>query len=128
MKLKNFLFEDLDFLHYFIDKLNDVIINIKRFFRNLKLYYPILKTDEWWDFYHFENLIIHKLKDLEKHWGKDTHYEGDCFTKKRIQVLLKKWQKIQWYEDEHPTNLKEIENMKIHWFKEFGRLLPRLWD
>jgi len=102
--------------------------NIKKYFRNLLKYHKILKQDEWWDFFYFEDLIIYKLKDLEKHWGVDTHYEGDCFTKKRIQVLLKKWQKIQWYEDEHPVNLKEIENMKIQWFKEFGRLLPRLWD
>ena len=104
--------------------LYELIFKIKTFFRNFKLYLPILLNDQWWDYGYFEDLIIHKLKDIEKHWGKDTHYEGDCFTKKRIQVLLKKWEKIKEKEDQ----LIIVDKEKQEWFKELGRLLPRLWD
>ena len=107
--------------------MKDIFYNIKKFFKNLKIYWPILKSDEWWDYYYFENLIIHKLKNLEKHWGKDTHYVGDCFTKKRIQVLLRKWERIEKFEEEHPFD-ENVEKMKIQWYNDLGRLMPRLWD
>ena len=128
-KLKTYFIEsDNDKMFILMSNIEDKWYNFKYFFKNLKLYFPILIKDRWWDYSFFEELIIHKLKDLEKHWGKDTHYVGDCFTKGRIKVLLRKWERIKNYEDEHPTDLKEIENLKIQWFKEFGRILPRLWE
>jgi len=109
------------------DYINEKIYNTKRYFRNLIKYQYIIKKDEWWDFFHFEELIIFKLKDLEKHWEKDTHYVGDCFTKKRIQYMLKEWNKIKEYEDEHPFD-KKVDKMREEWFRKLGKLMPRLWD
>ena len=124
MRFGNNIYEIfLDIKYYFMSKFYE----LKEILHNIKLYYPIIKNDRWWDFAFFEELIIHKLKDLEKHWGVDTHYVGDSFTKKRIQVLLRKWEKIQKFDEKNPFN-KETEKMKIKWFKELGRLMPRLWD
>jgi len=125
-KLKSYFMEN-DTIFLFMSKLEDIYYNTIAFFQNLKLYFPILIKDRWWDYGFFEELIIHKLKDLEKHWGKDTHYVGDCFTKKRIQVLLRKWEKIKKLENNIDT-FKEAEKLKVQWIKEFGRTLPRLWD
>jgi len=127
-KIKNICLEkDIDTIFLLMTKLEDIYYNTIAFFQNLKLYFPILIKDRWYDYEFFEELIIHKLKDLEKHWGKDTHYVGDCFTKKRIQVLLRKWEKIKKLENNIDT-FKEAEKLKVQWFKEFGRTLPRLWD
>ena len=46
--------------------LYEIIFKIKTFFKNFKLYLPILLNDQWWDYGYFEDLIIHKLKDIEK--------------------------------------------------------------
>jgi len=125
MNVKKYLLENdycktLRLYEFFDDK----IYNFKKFFRNLKLYYPILKRDEWWDFSYFEELVIFKLKQLEKHWGNDTHYIGGNFTKKRIQVLLREWEKIE----ELDEDLQDVDKLKEEWFRKLGRLLPRLWD
>ena len=125
MNVKKYLLENdycktLRLYEFFDDK----IYNFKKFFRNLKLYYPILKRDEWWDYSYFEELVIFKLKQLEKHWGDDTHYIGDNFTKKRIQVLLREWEKIE----ELDEDLQDVDKLKEEWFRKLGRLLPRLWD
>ena len=116
-----------DFFEKIMSSLETFFYNCKYFFLNIKTYFSILKKDRWWDYYFFEDLVIFKLKDLEKHWGKDTHYKGDCFTKKRIQVLLREWERIQEFDVDNPLDEK-TEKMKEEWFRKLGRLMPRLWD
>ena len=125
LNIKKYLLENdycktLKIFEFFEDK----TYNVKKFFRNLKIYYCILKDDEWWDFSYFEKLIIHKLKDLEKHWGKDTYYKGDCFTKGRIRVILREWEKIEKLD----KDLQNVDKLKEEWFRKLGRLMPKLWD
>ena len=125
-ELKDICLEkDFDFLFNIMSKIEDIYYNTIAFFQNLKLYFPILIKDRWWDYEFFDELIIYKLKDLERHWGKDTHYVGDCFAKGRIKVLLKQWEKIKKLEIK---DLKKYKKERAKWFCRFGRTLPRLWD
>jgi len=126
-KIKEYFLEKDLILYDIMDKIDDFYYNAKHIIHNIKLYFPIILHDRWWDYSYFEELIIHKLKNLEEHWGKDTHYVGDCFTKGRIKVLLRQWERIEKMEDDLSTIL-EARKEKELWFKRFSKLLPKLWD
>ena len=77
----------------------------------------------WWD-YHFQLEMIDKqLEICEKHWGVDTHYVGDGFTKGRIVVVrsyYKMYKEAESWENEYKYLRKFVQA--------YARLLPRLWD
>jgi hypothetical protein len=127
-KIKNiFLEKDLDLLYRIMDKLIDIINNIVLFIENFKCYLPILRTDRWWDYSYFENLLLHKLKQMEKHWGVDTHHQGDCFTKKRLQVLIKKFENLNEMENKiYDYDKVQKEREKV--YKLLAKNIHRFWD
>jgi hypothetical protein len=102
-------------------------LNIKYGLLNLKKYFNIIWNDRWYDFDFFDDLLYFKLKDMEKNWGVNTHYVGDKFTKGRIQVLLKYFEKSR----EDACTKEEMKQQK-YYNEKFHRLLARnkyrFWD
>ena len=126
------------------DILDDIVFwfkyNIQYPYRDFKCglnnywkYRKIIWRDRWYDHEFILELIQFKLDDMEKHWGKDTHYIGDQFTKLRMQSLQKD---LQTYRDLINGNLyfpkenfeQESKHIKEKIGKRFFRLLPRFWD
>jgi hypothetical protein len=65
---------------------------------NLIKYRKIIWHDRWWDYYFLLNIILFKLKDMEKHWGTDTHYVNDTDEKEILQKLIKD---LEWMLNEN---------------------------
>jgi hypothetical protein len=107
--------------------------DIKYGLNNYWKYRKIIWRDRWYDHDFILDLIQFKLDDMEKHWGVDTHYVGDHFTKLRIQSLQKDLQK---YRDLINGDLyfpkkyykQEEKQIKEKISRRFFRLLPKFWD
>jgi len=114
------------------DDINIILLRIKYFWydfidgiKNLFKYSKLVWRDRWWDYYFLEDWILFKLKDMEKHWGKKTHYVGDCFTKKRLQVLIKKLEELKKLDEEFD---KDIMKKRAEVYKLLGRNIGKFWD
>lgn len=60
------LYEKIEKFYYRLSgKIEDSYRTFKRFFRNLKLWYPVLKTDEQWDYAYLYQAMRHKLSLME---------------------------------------------------------------
>ena len=146
------------------EKLNEVIedIDYKRhsfwssfrgFFNGLYNFWKFRKIifrDRFWDYSFLVEILVFKLKDMEDNWVKNTHYEGDKFTKGRITVLRKRIESleedIQEIEERYMDYLsthdvtdeerlkiyksmrKEIQILTDKAYKTLGRNLRNLWD
>lgn len=146
------------------EKLNEVIEDIdykrhsfwcsfKGFFRGLYNFWKFRKIifrDRFWDYSFLVEIIVFKLKDMEDNWVKNTHYEGDKFTKGRITVLRKRIESleddIQEIEERYMDYLsthdvtdeerlkiyksmrKEIQLLSDKAYKTLGRNLRKFWD
>lgn len=44
---------------------------IKRIFRNLKFWLPVITKDENFDFYYFEEILLHKLRSMRDYFNSD---------------------------------------------------------
>jgi len=112
---------------------------------NLWIWKSIIWKDRFWDYSFFTTILIFKLEQMEKYWGKDTHYEGDKFTKGRLKVLIKRFKELDDKLDEiDMAYLKGAndEERKLFWkiqmkrhnylidqaFKVLGRNHRRFWD
>ena len=87
-----------------------------------KLAQEVVKWN-WWD-YHFQLEMIDRMLEIcEKHWGVDTHYVGDQFTKGRIVVIR------SYYKKHKEADTWEEESRYLSKFlKGYARLVVRLWD
>jgi len=88
--------------------------------KNLWLWKRIIWNDRWWDYSFLDTIILFKLKDMSKHWVKDTHYINDECDKKIIDKLISLLEEIQELEDECTIKADRKINEK---YQEFGRLL-----
>ena len=114
------------------DDISIIFLRIKHFWydfidgiKNLFKYSKLVWRDRWWDYYFLEDWILFKLKDMEKHWGEKTHYVGDCFTKKRLQVLIKKLEELKKLDEEFD---KDIMKKRAEVYKLLGRNIGKFWD
>lgn len=120
------------------EKLNEVVEDIdykrhswfnsfKSFFNGLYNFWKFRKIifrDRFWDYSFLIDIIVFKLKDMEEHWVKYTHYEGDAFTKGRISVIRKKFEeldeKLMKIEEKHLNRCLRItldEERREEWKK-----------
>ena len=99
--------------------MRSIITNIK----NLVQWAKVVARYRWWDYGFTLQLIRMDLEVKYIHWGKDTHYIGDQFTKKRIAVLLRQLDKYDSAE-----GLKEECYELQKFMKMYTRNLARLWD
>jgi len=97
---------------------------------NLKRYRSLIWQDRWWDYTFFLHQMLFKLKEMEDHWGKDTHYVNDTDEKETLKKLI---EDLEWMLNEDLDDLtKEYEaEYKKRSRSFFGRLdrhHRKLWD
>ncbi len=95
---------------------------------NFVKYRSIIWNDRWWDHDFLLNLMLFKLKDMEEHWGKDTHYVGDQDDK---EILKKLVEDLEWMIEADEFNEGYTEEYKKRSKSFFGRLdrhHRKLWD
>jgi hypothetical protein len=102
-----------------------MIAEIKESLESLRFFFKTIWNHRWWDYWHFQKLLDAQLRFMEEHYGKDSHFVGDCFTKGRI-IILRKYLK-DWIEcDEFEYEV--CRNKKKKFFKALERNFERFWD
>lgn len=91
--------------------------------KNLVNWGRVVWQYRWWDYGFSLAMIVRDLELKEKEWGKNTHYVGDKYTKKRIQVLLRMYKR---YED--TSCYKQEDKLLKKFLRLYARNLERLWD
>lgn len=61
---------------------------IRRFFRNLKLWFEIIKSDEQWDYVFLEKVILHKLKLMKEFYDSGQNYTVADDTVKELNITI----------------------------------------
>ena len=123
--IKNYKLSFIDRIEFLFKDLKNFVYDFLYGIKNIIKFAPIIWKDRWWDYAYFEDLILYKLKDMEKNWGKNTHYIGDGVTKKRLQVLIRKLEEIQKMEENFDE--KTFEKRK-EFYKLLGNNIIRFWD
>lgn len=114
-----------------MEKIKEIYYNFITFFRNLKLFWKVLRNYHWWDYQHVIDANIVMFKDMAEHFEK----EGTHISNKKVAAnirelvgLLEKdieteaYEKTKSIEDIDKRSLKEgsmIDNHK----KKIARLL-----
>lgn len=128
-KLRRFIYGKIDFFRY------DLPEGLKNYWKFRK----VIFRDRWWDYSFLDEIILFKLKDMEKHWGKDTHYLGDGFTKGRLRVLIRRLEKLEEdIDDSMMSSLnKKLTKQQMErnyhkqldsFYKVLGRNIRKFWD
>ena len=143
----NEVIEDIDYKrHSFWSSFKGFFIGLYNFWKFRK----IIFRDRFWDYSFLVEILVFKLKDMEDNWVKNTHYEGDKFTKGRITVLRKRIESleddIQEIEERYmgyfsthvvtdeerlkiyKSMRKEIQILTDKAYKTLGRNLRKFWD
>lgn len=97
------------------------------FLKNLKYYFKFLINDKDDDFIYINEILLLKLKKMEKYWGTNTNYVGDYDDKEKLKEYIVDFEKII---DVQKLSEDERENKKKN-FKIYGKLgnfIPRLWN
>jgi hypothetical protein len=123
---ENFLFD----LNYWWD--NSIRIPIRSFFKgidNLWKWRKIIWKDRWWDYYYFLEMLRFKLKDMEEHWGKDTHYVNDYKEKEVLQALIEDLEWMLNNDNEFKDGYaEEYKKRSKRFFDRLGRHHQKFWD
>ena len=106
----------------------DPIYQVIRFFRNLKIYWKILRNDEWWDYAYVYDLLEVKLESMLEHWGKDTHYVGDRFARGRLCIILKYLKEYRKKEECIDCSYEEVKAARDRFWNALRRNINRFWD
>jgi hypothetical protein len=93
------LWEDVKFeIEYWWQ--NSIVYRWKTFTKgisNLWRWRKIVWRDRWWDYDFLNEFLLFKLKDMEAHWGVDTHYVNDFVEKDTLKKLI---EDLEWLMDE----------------------------
>ena len=90
---------------------------------NLVKWGKVVWRYRWWDYGFTLDMIVQDLKLKEARWGIDTHHVGDMYTKKRIQVLLRMYDRYI-----NADSTYDEDRYLKQFLKAYIRNLPRLWD
>jgi hypothetical protein len=111
---------------------NSIVYPINNFFKGINNFWKwrkIIWGDRWWDYSFLLNILYFKLKIMEEHWGRDTHYVKDYEEKELLKKLITD---LEWILDD----TKEFDDGYLEEYKKrskrfFGRLdrgHRKLWD
>jgi hypothetical protein len=89
---------------------------------NIAKFWVVIWNYRWWDYGFTVDIIVRDLAIREQVWGIRTHYVGDRFTKKRIQVLLR------MHERYLNAGVHDEDKLLRRFLARYARTLPRLWD
>ena len=101
---------------------NSIMYRIRYFIQGVKnLWYwkSVIWHDRWWDYSYFHTILKHKLKDLQNHWHKDTHYVYDWSETMGIHRLVEILDEIEEIENSCTEHEKDIDKL----YEEFGKIL-----
>lgn len=90
---------------------------------NVVKFWYVIWNYRWWDYGFTLNIIVRDLVIRECMWGMRTHYVGDQFTKKRIQVLLRMHERYI-----NSTDIYAEDALLEKFLQAYAHTLPRLWD
>jgi hypothetical protein len=100
---------------------------IKESLKSVKFFAGTIWNHRWWDYGFFQTLLDKQLEYMEKHFGTDSIFIGDCFTKGRI-IILRKYLK-EWVEcDDFDLNGKDCKKKRKKFFKHLERNIEKFWD
>ncbi len=98
------------------------IREVSRSLINVVRFWVVIWRYRWWDYGFTVDIIVRDLAIREQVWGVHTHYVGDQFTKKRIQVLLR------MHERYLNADIYDEDKLLRRFLARYARTLPRLWD
>lgn len=90
---------------------------------NLVKFFKVVWRWRWYDYSYSLDLLIKDLELREREWGVSTHYVGDSFTKKRIQVVLR-----YYYSYVGADDYIVEDKMLKKFLTSYTRLIRSLWD
>lgn len=90
---------------------------------NLVVFFKVIWNYRWYDYGYTLDIIVKDLEVRERQWGVHTHYVGDAFTKKRVQVLLRMYKR---YVD--GVSIYDEDKYLRMFLRMYSKTLPRLWD
>jgi hypothetical protein len=100
-----------------MEKIKEIYYSFTTFFRNLKLFWKVLRNYHWWDYQHVINANIVMFKDMAEHFEKDgTTYGREKIAeniKQLVELLEKDIDNEAWEEAEKNTNVDD----KIAYYK-----------
>ena len=100
-----------------------VMKSIVKSIKSIKQFWHVIWNWRWYDFSYTLDIMVRDLQLREEQWGVNTHYVGDTFTKKRIQVLLRMYDRYLDAED-----IKEEDKALKLFLRTYVRTVPKLWD
>lgn len=99
------------------------IREVYRSLRNLVRFFKIVWQWRWYDPSYAMDLVVKDLEIRLEHWGKDTHYVGDNFTKGRIMVLLR------WYKRSKDSYRFDDElKYEKKFLQGYAKNIMKFWD
>lgn len=102
--------------------IGDIPHEIKKFFRNLRIYWDVIRHDDWYDHSYFTTLLEIKIRTMKEGWP-NAHYVG---SEEELQTLTYLHQLILKIQDEDldSENQKNVELF----FDTLKEKYLKLWD
>jgi hypothetical protein len=98
---------------------------IKESLETTRFFIKSIWNHRWWDYYFFQIFLDKQLEFLEVHYGRDSHFIGDTFTRGRIMVLrkyLKEWIECDEFKE------YECKEKRKRFFLHLERNFEKFWD
>lgn len=99
-----------------MEKIKEIYYNFITFFRNLKLFWKVLRTYHWWDYQYVIDANIVMFKDMAEHFEK----EGTHISNKKVAANIRELVELleKDIETEAYEKYKSIEDIDKRSFKE----------
>jgi hypothetical protein len=98
-----------------------ILKELYRSLTNSAKFWQVVWNYRWWDYGFTLDIIVRDLTIKERMWGVHTHYVGDQVTKKRIQVLLRMYERYT-----NATGIYEEDALLKKFLRTYARTLPIL--
>jgi len=103
--------------------------SFKKGISNLWKWRKIIWKDRWWDYYYLLEMLRFKLRDMEEHWGRDTHYVNDYKEKDVLKDLIAD---LEWMLDDDNEFKdgynEEYKKRSKRFFSRLDRHHRKFWD